>query len=245
MKEKINDMVKNHIRIVKYKFTDDELKIIERETSFLDKNVSLSERCYNIINNINKETLCPVCKKEKLNFLRISKGYRSFCSCSCKNKYIYEKTDIKIRISESLRKYQRNLSKYERNLQQNKRKETMIKKGIISDPKDYTDLVRYRKMVGKCTNMQEIENLKNFKKRGRTEVKGSYQLDHMFSIVEGFKQNIAPYIIGNICNLEMIPSLENDSKKAKCSISKEDLFEKFDRNVIKLGNKFNDYPERE
>jgi hypothetical protein len=51
-----------------------------------------------------------------------------------------------------------------------------------------------------------------------------YHLDHKFSIVEGFKENIPPYIIGSSCNLEIIPGRLNEQKGINCSITKEELF---------------------
>ena len=61
--------------------------------------------------------------------------------------------------------------------------------------------------------------LENYDKRG----KRGYHLDHMFSIFEGFKQNIDPSIVGHIKNLRMIPFKENLSKFNKCSIALDDL----------------------
>jgi len=51
-------------------------------------------------------------------------------------------------------------------------------------------------------------------------------LDHMYSISDGFKNNIPPYIIGHINNLVMIPALENIKKNNRSSISKTELFER-------------------
>ena len=52
-----------------------------------------------------------------------------------------------------------------------------------------------------------------------------YHLDHKFSIVEGFKQNIPPYIIGHINNLEMLIGRNNLVKNRKCSIDKDVLID--------------------
>ncbi len=54
-----------------------------------------------------------------------------------------------------------------------------------------------------------------------------YNLDHMFSVLEGFKNNIPPYIISNMCNLEIIPRYDNLSKGCDCSITKEELMKMF------------------
>ena len=82
---------------------------------------------------------------------------------------------------------------------------------------------KYELAVKRITNKQPIENLINYDKRGKSGVNGAYHLDHKFSIIEGFKNNIKPEIIGSINNLEFIPWEENLLKRAKCSITKEQL----------------------
>lgn len=82
---------------------------------------------------------------------------------------------------------------------------------------------KYKSDVIKITNKQPIEKLEFFDKRGLCGVEGAYQLDHKFSISEGFKQGIEPEIIGNIVNLEFIPWEENLNKGVKCSITENEL----------------------
>lgn len=69
---------------------------------------------------------------------------------------------------------------------------------------------------------QKIINPLNLK-RG----KFTYHLDHRFSIVEGFNNNIMPNIIGSHYNLEMLPMKENECKGMNCSITKEELFNEY------------------
>ncbi len=82
---------------------------------------------------------------------------------------------------------------------------------------------KYKRKVWYHTNKQEIEKLPNFDKRSLCGVKDGYQLDHKYSILEGFKNDIKPDIIGNIKNLEFIPWKENRNKGSRCSITLEDL----------------------
>ena len=70
---------------------------------------------------------------------------------------------------------------------------------------------------------QPIHLLENYEKRGNGGVEGKYHLDHKYSIIEGFKNNIEPEIIGNIKNLEFISWQENIKKRTKCSITIEEL----------------------
>lgn len=57
--------------------------------------------------------------------------------------------------------------------------------------------------------------------------RSEYDLDHIFSIFEGFKQGIPPYIISHWTNLRMLEPKLNSSKGARCDKTKEQLFEDF------------------
>jgi hypothetical protein len=62
---------------------------------------------------------------------------------------------------------------------------------------------------------------------------GNYQVDHMFSVIEGYKQNIPPEIIGSICNLEWLETTINTSKQGKCSQTLKELLEKYENSKNK------------
>ena len=100
--------------------------------------------------------------------------------------------------------------------------------GLWVKPEDKPDFEHYKIKVYKVMYKfkDEIKKLENYDKRGHAN-KGKYHLDHKFSMCEGFKQNIPPYIIGNINNLEMIIGRNNLSKNRKCSITKEELIKAF------------------
>jgi len=96
---------------------------------------------------------------------------------------------------------------------------------------DYIDnlseLKKYKREVDRITNQQPINNLLNYDKRGKSGEIGAFHLDHKFSIIMGFKNNINPEIIGNIKNLEFIPWLDNIKKRTKCSIKITKLMEEY------------------
>jgi len=52
-------------------------------------------------------------------------------------------------------------------------------------------------------------------------------LDHIYSIQQGFRDSIPAYIIGHWTNLRMLNKRENYSKGMRCDKTKEDLFEDF------------------
>lgn len=57
-------------------------------------------------------------------------------------------------------------------------------------------------------------------------------LDHIYSIQQGFRDNIPPYIIGHWTNLRVISLSENSQKGMRCDKTKEQLFEDLDKQVV-------------
>jgi hypothetical protein len=58
-------------------------------------------------------------------------------------------------------------------------------------------------------------------------------LDHIYSIQQGFEDNIPPYIIGHWTNLQMLEKKENYSKGRRCDKSRDQLFEDFFQSIGK------------
>ena len=89
--------------------------------------------------------------------------------------------------------------------------------------KDKTDYFLYYNLVLKET---ERTVRKYRSKISNIELRGSkfgHDLDHQFSVNEGFKNNILPYVIAHWKNLRVIKFFQNRSKSKKCSISLEQL----------------------
>lgn len=105
-------------------------------------------------------------------------------------------------------------------------KEFNIKNGKWTPDYMLNDKELYNRMVFKFQQKfkKEINFLDNFDKRGAGSEE--YHLDHKYSRHQGFMDCILPQYIGHICNLEMIPGSKNTSKGSKCSITKDELFEK-------------------
>ena len=74
------------------------------------------------------------------------------------------------------------------------------------------------------TNRNDLTQLANFEFRGHAN-KGMYHLDHKYSILRGFLDNIDASVIGSIHNLEMIIGRNNLVKGCKCSITINELME--------------------
>lgn len=75
------------------------------------------------------------------------------------------------------------------------------------------DKLKYYNEVWRLTKKQPLACLPNFDKRGKAR-KGSdnYQLDHIISIHKGYLVGIAPEIIADISNLQMLPWKDNIQK---------------------------------
>jgi transposase-like protein len=89
--------------------------------------------------------------------------------------------------------------------------------------KTLNEFNKYKRLVMSETKKNNIKSLPNYNLRGLNGVDGAYQLDHKFSIYEGFKKNVDYKIIGNINNIEFIPWEENIKKGISCSISLNQL----------------------
>ena len=181
-----------------------------------------SEEVYLIYNELKEPPKCINCNNTSI-FVNFRDGYRKHCSLECS--YKSEDRTRKI-IEASLIKDENGLNSYDK--MTIKMRITNENNGNWLPLSEYTNFQLYYRMVLKFQYKfkEEIKKLENFDKRGHAN-KGMYHLDHKFSIYEGFKQNIPPYIIGNICNLEMIIGRNNLSKNRKCSITKEELFKSF------------------
>ena len=103
------------------------------------------------------------------------------------------------------------------------------------------DFKKYEREVLKFTKKQSLSLLKDIEKRSPYD----YHLDHMFSITEGFRQNISPHIIGDIVNLEMLPWRENQAKYNKSTMIDSKLFERYDNRDSLLKQLTEDYNKRQ
>ncbi len=104
-------------------------------------------------------------------------------------------------------------------------REGFVREGKALPLEELEDQRRYNTLVDRFTRCQPIDTLENFDLRAPK----NFHLDHKYSKLEGYKNNVSPEVIGHICNLEMIPYQENISKQSKCSITLETLLENIER----------------
>lgn len=85
---------------------------------------------------------------------------------------------------------------------------------------------RYKKCIYSLSNQTYIKyhHIINPKKLIRGNGVNEYHVDHKYSIIEGFINNVDPIVMSSHINLEMLPSRKNMSKQGKCSISLDELY---------------------
>jgi len=89
---------------------------------------------------------------------------------------------------------------------------------LRSDPLQLTKFHQYHRKVQKFTNLSlkyNSDKILNIELRGR---KYGYDLDHKFSIIDGFNNDIDPRVIGHWKNLEVIKTFDNRKKWMTSSI---------------------------
>ena len=103
---------------------------------------------------------------------------------------------------------------------------TKIERGWIIPDEFLSDYQIYRKKVKRLTEItyKTYKNIINPNNLERvTNGKNGFQLDHKYSIIEGFLNNVEPEIISHRCNLQMLEWNNNRTKSKKCDIDLEQL----------------------
>jgi len=103
-------------------------------------------------------------------------------------------------------------------------REKMENGGYFTPLDEKSDVERYRHMVWYYTRQNDLSLLSDYEKRGRVdETTDAYHLDHIYSITDGYINNVDPKIVGSIHNLRFITASENCVKNSKSDISIEEL----------------------
>lgn len=106
-------------------------------------------------------------------------------------------------------------------------KETMIEQGMWRSDEDLSEIEAYYRDVSRHTEQNyrkhfSLINPGNLPRDGK-----SFELDHRYSKMAGFRDSIPAEVIGHWINLEMLPASENNSKWISCSINKKQLLEDY------------------
>lgn len=107
-------------------------------------------------------------------------------------------------------------------------KEWLTEKRNEMYPKGREDLAGYYYTVGMLTE-QTYKEHKHLLDPNDLRSK-DWHLDHTYSVIEGYRNEIDPAIISCVTNLKIISSTENLSKNAKCNKTLEQLYVDYDNN---------------
>lgn len=167
---------------------------------------------------------CLVCGVVERRFKNIKTGYVKTCQ-NCKGKSDWRKEQFRISCTKKFGSTtpSGNPSVMDRIYA------TKVSRGQYKTHHQRTLYTNYSNEVHRLTRLQPIHTLQHFEKRGKSGVPGTYQLDHLFSIYDGFRLGIAPSIIADISNLRMIPSSENRKKWHHSCITLEELLSKISK----------------
>ncbi len=239
---KCNKRKKYRLREVKEYFKSKDCELLEEK--YINTITKMKYRCscgnisYITFNNFKNGNKCILCSRKRIGEkqkLLYREVYNYFKSQKCElleNEYINNHTKMKYRCSCGNISYTiwSNFKKGKRCSKCGKIKsiksarKNQEKLGNWIPLKKLNDWSLYKRNVHNLTKKnyrkyKKIINSKNLP-RGR----GEYHLDHKFSVYEGFKNNIAPYIIANVNNLQMLSEFNNGSKGANCSITLKELY---------------------
>lgn len=104
-----------------------------------------------------------------------------------------------------------------------RRLQDRIAAGRARDPSTLSEYEKYKKSVWRETNKSYTKYKNILGERSRTR-----HLDHIYSILHGFRDSIDPIVLGNIVNLRIIDSKVNQSKSMNSEYSKEELMKLYE-----------------
>lgn len=101
--------------------------------------------------------------------------------------------------------------------------ETRAALGLTVPLSERDGFAAYRKRVNNLTSTSYKRHSDKVNPDGLTRSRSDYNVDHVFSVLEGFKQNIPPEMIGHWTNLRMLSVKENRIKDSRCDKTLDQL----------------------
>ena len=92
---------------------------------------------------------------------------------------------------------------------------------------NYSKVVRYRSITSFKRYRSIIDPLGL-----KLKDSNKYHIDHIYSVADGFRNNIDPMIVSSMINLRVITSGENFRKGSKSDIKLEELLEKYSKLLV-------------
>jgi hypothetical protein len=159
---------------------------------------------------INETYIENICKEKNFSLVDIIKidGKRSEFTIKCNNDHISNKKYLnftrKNKIFNCARCYYNSI-------------------GLMLSDEELLKYENYKKQVRALTAKTYRLHKEYINPDNLVNGKNDYHIDHKYSVVEGFKNNISVNIISSKENLEMLKSNDNLSKQGRCSITLNEL----------------------
>jgi hypothetical protein len=202
---------------------------------------SFTEQLYCFCNNISSRPQCSMCNSA-VSYSSRTAQYHRYCSQSCSLKD--SKNLIGVENASQLesvkqKKRDKSLTKYGVD---NVSKSVSVKQKIgtkaserwkkYHQNKDYSQnmsLNQYNHRVQQYSNTQYNRHkhiIDPDNKRGK-----DWHLDHIYSVSQGYLNNVPVNVIGDITNLRIIPAVDNIRKGLKCDKTLESLYEDYKKSL--------------
>ena len=200
---------------------------------------SFTEQLYCFCNKISSRPQCNMCNSA-VTYNSRNAEYHRYCSQSCSLKDSMKLIGVKNASqleSVKQKKKKKSLTRYgvdnvskSVSVKQKISKKTSQRWDKYHQNKDYSQsipLVEYNHRVQQYTNTQYNRHkhiIDPDNKRGK-----DWHLDHVYSVSQGYLNNVPINIIGDMTNLRIIPAVDNIRKGPKCDKTLESLYEDFNR----------------
>lgn len=151
-----------------------------------------------------------------------------------KNPMFIEEHKIKVIKVTSSNEYKEKMSKISESfwcddIYRKKNIQGRIKSGSKIPDEELTEFRKYYNIVYHYTrkSIKKYKNIINPENKPIGRERGLYNIDHIYSIFDGFINKVDPNIIGSYINLQVIPWIMNLKKQRNSWISKESLIRKY------------------
>ena len=221
-KELSYEYVKKYIESFDY-------KLLSLEYKGCNKNLIIKcneDHIYKVSwSQFNQGSRCPECnriskcfniKDLKKQTLIIAKGYKLVS-----NKYINSKLNLKFKCNKG-----HNFKMTWNSFSQGQR---CVKCYHESGRKNYTDeelenIKNYKTLIRRLSNKNYIKYKKLINPKKLKRSKHKYHLDHIYSMMDGFRNSVQPEVISNPNNLQILWCIDNINKSDNSNQTKKKLY---------------------
>ena len=205
------------------------------ETTYLTYNSTWAEIVYVVQNNITETPPCETCGKLTTWNKATRNGYYRFCAAPCAVHLANEAArapSIKDKRKRTVKdRYGVSNPSQCAEVQETIRKKAKERWRAVYKNKKFTadglTRLQYRNRCGQYADTQYRRNKDTLDPNGLRSK--DWHVDHIYSVTDGFLNNVPINIISDISNLRLIPATDNYAKHRKSEKTLEQLYEDFYR----------------